>query len=105
MPRRPINFLPPPYPYFINVDVSAGNWTKDENVIICELRCIALTADQYFDLKIGVDDRTVILRGRGENIWRVQLDRIFQYGTDPIIRTNCIEVFGYFRDSVEQYTG
>ena len=105
MPPRPINFLPPPYPYFLNVDVSNGNWTINSKIIICELRCVALTADEYFDLKIGLEERTVILRGRGENIWRVQLDRIYQFGTDPIIRKDCIEIFGYYRDAVEQYTG
>ena len=105
MPPRPINFLPPPYPYWLNVDVSRGNWNVIPNILVCELRCVALTADQYFEIRIGLDDRIVTLRGRGENIWRVQLDRIFQFNTTPEIRQNCIEIFGYFRDSIEQYTG
>lgn len=103
-PSRPINFLPPPYPYFLNVDVSQNNWDVQDNVVVCELRCVAEEADQLFDITIGLDGRTMILRGRGENIWRVQLDRIYRFGTTPVIRSR-IEIFGYFADSISQYTG
>ena len=105
MPPRPIRFLPPPYQYWLNVDLTNGNWNVPSNVIICELRVIALTATQYFEMKIGEENRTVILRGRGENIWRVDIDKIFKLGTTPIIREKCVEVFGYFRDTIQQQIG
>ena len=104
-PVRPINFLPPPYPYFLNVNVRENNWDIQRNIIICEVRVVALTAAQYFELTVENQGRAAILRGRGENIWRVQIDRICRYGTTPIIRENCIEIYGYYADSIAQYTG
>ena len=104
-PNRPINFLPPPYPYFLNVDVSKNKWNIQRNVIICEIRCVAPEATDNFEITVELGGRVMILRGRGENIWRVQIDRIRRYGTTPIIRKDCIEIYGYYADSIAQYTG
>lgn len=102
---QPVRFLPPPYSYFNNIDVSRGNYDRINNLVLCELRVVAPEATTDFDITVGMEGRTAILRGRGENIWRVDIDRIYQFGTSPIIRSNCIEVYGYFRDSIQQQIG
>ena len=106
MPPRPINFLPPPYTYVANIDVSQGNWTRPSNVIVCEIRCVSDEIDLVFRLRVNTQtENRVILKGLGENIWRLMIDRIHQHGTDIAVRNNCIEVYGYYRDTMEQYMG
>jgi len=102
----PIRFLPPPYTYLDNIDVRERGWTVPNNVVICEIRVVARSATQEFDLCVGTDDQSgdKIMRGRGENIWRVMITHIRMFKTTPIIRDR-IEVYGYYADQTYQFMG
>ena len=52
-----------------------------------------------------LENNDKLLKGRGENIWRLQITSIRRFGTTPEVRTNCIEVYGYYKDQISQIIG
>jgi len=104
---KPLRFLPPPYTFIENVDVSIEGWSAPKNIVVCELRCVAALATQNFFIAVRTEEQNndKLLKGRGENIWRLQITSIRRFGTTPEVRTNCIEVYGYYKDQISQIIG
>lgn len=103
-------FLPPPYTFVLALDLRAGNWTKPDDVTLCELRVVTRDASEYF--QICVDTRStdsngedyeslnIVLPGREVDIWRINLRRVRQFGTSSNIREGCITVYGYYNQEI-----
>lgn len=97
-------FLPPPFTWMHRVDLTRGNYNVPNNVIVCEVRCMTEGSIRVrlvrADGSDGVDET---LQGDNYDIWRLRINRVYQFNTDRSIRDRRITLFGFYRSEIETH--